>query len=258
MLPPEPFIEELWAYAREAPMAEHPWFKGIVEHRWSKEQIVQGEVQHYLRIRGNAIFFSHIAIKAAEERSYGLMNTLLENIIEELSGPKSHTDIALQILAEGGISQEDADKAEEAPGTMACIEMVNGFCARHTSVEGMAALAFTEAQQGGPGGVAEKLYAELRDYYGFSEHAAEGYKVHAVEDVGHGGRQIDQLRQWATTDEWQARIRHAAKVGITAFTLEWDGHVQAMTGRREWWAGVAPLHLHLPPVRFTGSPVGQV
>jgi pyrroloquinoline quinone (PQQ) biosynthesis protein C len=247
---PDAFVADLWAYARTIPMADHPWFKGIVEHRWSKEQIVQGEVQHYLRIRGNAIFFSHIAVRAAEDRQYGLMNTLLENIVEELTGPKSHMDIALQFLEAGGISQAEADQAELAPGTMACIEMVNGFCARHPAVEGMAALAFTEAQQGGPGGVAEKLYAELIGHYGFSEYAAEGYKVHAVEDLGHGARQIDVLREAATTEDVQARIRHAVKLGLTAFTLEWDGHVQAMTHQRTWWSGVAPLELNLPTVRL--------
>src|SRR5438270_201158 len=81
-------------------------------------------------------------------------------------------------------------------------------------------------------------------------YAAENYKVHAVEDQGHGGRQIDALRDFATSEEWQARIMHAVKLGLTAFTLEWDGHVQAMTGRREWWPGVARLELRLPEVRF--------
>lgn len=231
-------------------MGEHPWFKGIIEHRWTKEQVVLGELQHYLRVRGNAIFFGNIAIRAAEDRQYGLMNVLLENIIEELSGPKSHTDICLQLLEEGGITQQIADSAELAPGTMACIEMINGFCARHSAIEGMASLAFTEAQQGGQGGVAEKLYAELVGHYGFSEHAAENYRVHAVEDEGHGGRQIDALRDHATSDEWQAKIAHAVKLGLTAFTLEWDGHVQAMTSKREWWPGTGGLELRLPAVRF--------
>jgi hypothetical protein len=38
-------------------MLEHPWFKGILEHRWTKDQIVRGEIQHYLRVRMNPIFF---------------------------------------------------------------------------------------------------------------------------------------------------------------------------------------------------------
>jgi hypothetical protein len=34
-------------------MLGHPWFRGVIEHRWSREQIVLGEVQHHLRVRTN-------------------------------------------------------------------------------------------------------------------------------------------------------------------------------------------------------------
>jgi hypothetical protein len=43
------------------------------------------------------------------------------------------------------------------------------------------------------------------------------------------------------------------KLGVTAFTLEWDGHVQAITGRREFWPGTAPLHLRQPTVRLPAA-----
>ena len=45
-------------------------------------------------------------------------------------------------------------------------------------------------------------------------------------------------------------MRRAVKLGVTAFTLEWDGHVQAMTGKREFWSGKAPVSLVHPPVRL--------
>ena len=47
MLPDE-FIEELWGYAAEVPMEQHPWFDGILKHHWDRGQIILGEVQHYL------------------------------------------------------------------------------------------------------------------------------------------------------------------------------------------------------------------
>ena len=56
------FIDELWRYAREVPMEQHPWFQGIIRHRWTRDQIILGEVQHYLRVRTNAIFFGYIAL----------------------------------------------------------------------------------------------------------------------------------------------------------------------------------------------------
>jgi hypothetical protein len=52
----------------------------------------------------------------------------------------------------------------------------------------------------------------------------------------------------ATDAATQDKIRAAVKLGLSAFTLEWDGHVQAMTGKREFWCGVADLHLRQPKV----------
>jgi len=250
---PDDFIAELWSYADEVPMEQHPWFQGIIQHRWTPEQIILGEVQHYLRVRTNPIYFGYIAVNAVTEKQYGLMDVVMENFMEELSGPRSHVDIVLQFLEEGGISREEADAAEPAPGTLAAIETIIGCCQRRSALEGLAMLSFVESQHGGPEGVASKVYRELTGFYGFSDRAAETYRIHAQQDVGHGSRQIEALRQYGRDEEAQERIRRAAKLGITAFTLEWDGHVQAITGAREFWPGVAPLKLRQPRVRLPKS-----
>ena len=247
---PDEFIAELWGYAEEVPMGGHPWFQGILQHRWTRSQIILGEVQHYLRVRTNPIFFGYIAVNAVAEKQYGLMGVVLENFMEELSGPRTHVDIMLQFLEEGGISREEADRVEPAPGTMAAIEMIIGCCQRRSALEGVAMLSFVESQLGGINGVSAKVYHELTAHYGFSERAAETYRLHAEQDVGHGNRQIDVIRRYATDPEAQEKVRAAVKLGLTAFTLEWDGHVQAMTGQREFWGGAAPLRLHQPQVQL--------
>src|SRR5919198_4912227 len=185
------FVKELWSYASEVPMEQHPWFQGILHHRWSREQIILGEVQHYLRIRTNPIFFGYMAINGVANKNYELMETVLENFMEELGGRRTHVDIMLQFLEEGGISREEADQAEPAPGTMAAIEMIVGCCQRRSALEGLAMLSFVESQHGGPNGVAAQVYRELTGYYGFSERAAETYKLHGEQDVGHGARQVE-------------------------------------------------------------------
>jgi pyrroloquinoline quinone (PQQ) biosynthesis protein C len=247
---PDDFIAELWGYAEEVPMGGHPWFQGILQHRWTREQIILGEVQHYLRVRTNPIFFGYIAVNAVAANDHGLMGTVLENFMEELSGPRTHVDIMLQFLAEGGISREEADRAEATPGTMAAIEMIVGCCQRRSALEGVAMLSFVESQLGGPDKVSAKVYRELTGHYKFSERAAETYRLHAEQDVGHGARQIDAIRRFAADDETQEKVRRAVKLGLTAFCLEWDGHVQAMTGKREFWSGIAPLQLKQPKVHF--------
>src|SRR5215471_13923759 len=242
------FIDELWSYAEEVPMEQHPWFRGIIEHRWSRGQIILGEVQHYLRVRTNPIFFGYIAINAVQEKQYALMDVVLDNFMEELGGERTHVDIMLQFLEEAGISREEADQADAAPGTLAAIEMIVGACQRRSALEGLALLSFVEDQHGGARGVAAQVYREMIGYYGFSERAAETYHLHAEQDEGHGGRQIEALRRFATDDATQDRVRRAVQLGVSAFNFEWDGHVQAMTGRREHWAGVGELQLAGPRV----------
>lgn len=239
--PPDELIAELWAYANEVPMIQHPWFAGIIDHRWTREQILQGEIQHYLRVRTNPIFFGHIAINAVNEKQYGLMEVVLDNFMEELGGERTHVDIMLQMLEEAGLSREEADRAEPMPGTMAAIEMIVGGCQRRSALEGLALLSFVEDQHGGANGVAAQVYKEMTGHYGFSKRAAETYYIHAEQDEGHGQRQIDAIRRYATDVETQDKVRRAVKLGVTAFTLEWDGHVQAMTGRREFWPGVGAI-----------------
>ena len=247
---PDEFITELWSFADEVPMVQHPWFDGIIKHRWSREQIILGEVQHYLRVRTNPIFFGYMAINAVSAKEYTVMDTVLENFMEELGGKQTHMDIMLQFLEEGGISREAADNAEPAPGTLAAIEMIIGCCQRRSALEGVAMLAFVESQLGGAGKISDKVYRELTGYYGFSPRAAETYKLHADEDEGHGSRQIDAIRLLAKDEDTQNKVRAAVKLGLTAFTLEWDGHVQAMTGKREFWSGVKNLNLRQPKARL--------
>jgi pyrroloquinoline quinone (PQQ) biosynthesis protein C len=244
------FIQELWGYAAEVPMEQHPWFDGIIKHRWTKEQIILGEVQHYLRVRTNPIFFGYMAINAVAAKEYTVMETVLENFMEELGGKRTHVDIMLQFLEAGGISREEADKAEATPGTSAAIEMIIGCCQRRSALEGVAMLAFVESQLGGEGKISEKVFRELTGYYGFSARAAATYELHAAQDEGHGSRQIDAVRMLATDEATRDKVRAAVKLGLTAFTLEWDGHVQAMTGKREFWGGIADLKLRQPTVRL--------
>src|SRR5437764_11109826 len=160
------FIAELWSYANEVPMLQHPWFAGILEHRWTREQIILGEVQHYLRVRTNPIFFGYIAVNAVEEKQYALMDTVLDNFMEELGGERTHVDIVLQFLEEAGISREEADRADPSPGTLAAIEMIVGGCQRRSALEGLSLLAFVEDQHGGANGVEAHVSTERIGHYG--------------------------------------------------------------------------------------------
>src|SRR5437867_10909371 len=183
--------------ARELFMPDHPWFKGIVEHRWTRVQIVLGEIQHYLRVRTNPVFFGYIVTNVASEANYALMDIVMENFMEELGGEKTHVDIMLQMLDEAGISREEADKADPAPGTLAAIEMIRSGCQNRSALEGIALLAFVESMHGGPDGAAARVYKELIGHYGFPREAAATYELHAEQDTGHRASQVAIVREHA-------------------------------------------------------------
>jgi len=247
---PDTFVEELWGYAHELEMREHPWFKGVVEHRWTREQIVLGEMQHYLRVSQNPVFFGYIVTNVTAEKNYDLMPIVMENFMEELGGERTHVDVMLQMLEEAGIDKTAADRAEPAPGTMAAIEMIVGGCQRRSALEGIALLSFVEAMHGGGSGAAAGMFEALTKHYGFSKRAAATYELHAEQDSGHGDRQIDAIRRFARDEATQRKVRAAVKLGLNAFNFEWDGHVQAMTGKREYWSGKAPITLDVPKFKL--------
>jgi pyrroloquinoline quinone (PQQ) biosynthesis protein C len=250
-LSPDAFVEELWGIARGLFMPDHPWFKGIVEHRWTREQIILGEIQHYLRVRTNPIFFGYIVTNVASERNYALMDVVMDNFMEELGGEKTHVDIMLQFLTHAGITREEADKADPAPGTLAAIEMIRSGCQNRSALEGIALLAFVESMHGGPDGAAARVFKELIGHYGFPREAAATYELHAEQDTGHGASQIAVLREHARDEATQEKVRRAVRLGCEAFNFEWDGHVQAMTGKRDvYWSGKAPLKLAHPEVQL--------
>ena len=248
------FVEELWGYAHELEMREHPWFKGIVEHRWTREQIVLGEIQHYLRVRTNPIFFGYIVTNVASERNYALMDIVMENFMEELGGEKTHVDIMLQMLDEAGMDKTAADRAERAPGTMAAIEMIVGGCQRRSALEGIALLSFVEAMHGGRRARRRACTRRSPAITASRSAPPRRYELHAEQDTGHGDRQIEAIRRFARDEETQRKVRAAVKLGLNAFNFEWDGHVQAMTGKREYWSGRAPIKLDVPTFKLPYPP----
>jgi pyrroloquinoline quinone (PQQ) biosynthesis protein C len=179
------------------------------------------------------------------------MDVVMENFMEELGGERTHVDIMLQFLEEAGITREQADRADPAPGTLAAIEMIRSGCQNRSALEGVALLAFVEAMHGGADGAAARVFKELVGHYGFSRRAAATYELHAEQDSGHGDRQIAIIHKLARDDVTQEKVRRAVRLGCEAFNFEWDGHVQAMTGQRDvYWSGKTPLKLSHPEVRL--------
>ncbi len=241
MEPENSFREELLALCRSIRMVQHPWFQGIVNRTFNQKQIIQGELQHYLRVRRNAEIFGAIVSNASRENDYPALEVALANYRDEVLGAKKHDDLLYQFLEAQGIDRALADSVEPTPGTMAAISMLLHGTKNMSALEGIALMSLPEYQNGGDNGVAAQVHKALTEWYRFSEYAAETFCVHAKEDVKHGERQISFLMERCSRDEsLREKILRAARFGVVAFNYEWDGHYQAATGQlhTHWQGGL--------------------
>lgn len=237
MLEPQELRSELWGLAHEVASLSHPWFRSVIDKRITREQVIQGEIQHFLRVMHNKDFFGAILENAKREGDQEIIKVAQENYDEEVVGDGNHTDLLFRLLDEAGIDRALAEKEKPTAGTAIAIESIIGFCQRHSALEGMAFVAFVEAQNAGEDGVAYQVFRSLVDYYGFSEYAADTFRVHSVEDEKHGNKQIELICRKANTPELQEKIRRAVFAGTRTFSVEWDGHLQASLGSLEYWGG---------------------
>ncbi|MCI0720398.1 MAG: iron-containing redox enzyme family protein [Acidobacteria bacterium] len=236
-LSPPVLRDFLWQVALQMRSGGHPWFRGGIERSLSREQVVLGELQHFLRVLRNHEFYGSILRRAQEAGDRDVIQIAQQNYDEEVVDPENHVELLFHLLDEAGIERSIAEGTMPTPGTALAVETILGFCERSPALEGMAFVALVEAQNAGEGGVAIQVYQALREYYGFSEKGARNFLVHSEVDGEHGSRQIELICRKATTAEAQRGIIHAVHLGVHAFSLEWDGHLQAAIGRRLYWSG---------------------
>ena len=234
------FEKQLFELMKKIPFIQHPWFQDIINGKLTKEQIIEGEKQHYLRVRLNAEIFGPVVANSAREGDYKTFNIARLNFGEEVCNKRSHSDIMYQLLEAQGIKRDEADKIKPKAGTMAAIAMLTKASSIFTGAELMAMLSLAELQYGGKEGTAAKIYKSLTEKYGFSHREAETFFVHVESDDTHGSTQIHRLLEIVSENpDLAPKLLEAVRYGLIAFNYEWDGHYQAATGKEYFhWCGI--------------------
>ena len=91
------------------PFHEHPLWRAIRRKQLTYEQVIEGEVQHWIRTRAGKILREN-AMKLAERLSPAIFEQLTETYLEECTdhheGP-SHLKLIECLVVEGGKSVKD-------------------------------------------------------------------------------------------------------------------------------------------------------
>ena len=85
--------------------------------------------------------------------------------------------------------------------------------------------------------ISPMIFEAYTKHYGFSEYAAETYKLHGTMDQTHAERAfevVDEAVKIHGYDLIEASVRDA----FVATSLHYDGMLQAATGNNNYWNGL--------------------
>jgi len=216
------------------PFHEHPLWKGILSGTLSFSQIIQAEVQHYLRTKAGQSLRKHAldSAKGVSEHIFArLLETYLEECTQDASGP-SHLELIRRLVVAGGVTEQELSTAINTPGNAAAIALYKEIGDRGSACHMIGA------------GVVEHYYAQLTpkiftvytSIYGMDPQSAETYSIHGEMDIIHAARAFDILEEALDNCGWSI-IELSVRDALVATSLHYDGMLQAATGEITYWNG---------------------
>jgi pyrroloquinoline quinone (PQQ) biosynthesis protein C len=215
------------------PFHKHPLWTAVLEKRLSYREIIQAEIQHYLRSkRGRELRAKALELSRNAPRIYErLLETYFEECTEDKSGP-SHLALIERLVINGGATVEDLSAAIMTPGNIAAVALYEDITARGPGCHMLGA------------GVVEHFYSQLcpRIYevyighYGMTSDQAETYRIHGPMDAVHADRAFDILDDAISLHGWTT-VELSVRDAFVATSLHYDGMLQAATGITSYWDG---------------------
>ena len=216
------------------PFERHPLWRAVIRKDLDYDQVINAEVQHYLRTREGRQL-REIALRMAERSSQLIFELLLETYLEECTddstGP-SHLDLIQRLVITGGVSKSELKAAQMTPGNAAAIALYRDITRRGAACHmlGAGAVEYFYSQ------LSPKIYEAYTSHYGMSDSQAETYRIHAPLDRTHAERAFKVLDEAILIHGWP-NVRIAVRDAFIATSLHYDGMFQAATKEFTYWDG---------------------
>jgi pyrroloquinoline quinone (PQQ) biosynthesis protein C len=220
------------AHYEAFPFEKHPYWQGVLNGRWTHDQIMRAELQHYIRSSIGREFRRRAAeeSKAISAKAHELlMETYREECTDEF-GP-SHVELIKKFLLKGGCTEADLLGAIPTPGNSAAIAMYREITDRgplHHMIGAGAVEYFYSA-----------LSPKIFDAYiaqSISAERAETYRIHGPMDREHAERALSILDE-PYVQKHAGSIDLAVRDAFVATSLHYDGMLQAATKLISYWGG---------------------
>jgi len=215
------------------PFERHPYWCAVIAGELSYGQVIQAEVQHWIRTRaGQALRKS--AVTEAQVISPKIFEELLETYLEECTSERgpSHLELIQRLVVTGGFPEDELPNATPTPGNAAAMAMYRDISARGAGCHmlGAGAVEYYYSQ------LSPRVYQAYTTKYGMTDAQAETYRVHGPMDRVHAERAFAIVEDAARVHGWPS-VEISVRDAFVATSLHYDGMLQAATGRIEYWDG---------------------
>ena len=215
------------------PFHRHPLWTAVLGHHLSSAQVIQAEVQHYLRTRAGQSLRRE-ALERAQAISPVIWEALLDTYLEECTDTvtPSHLDLIKRLLVIGGVPAEQLEKAQPTVGNAAAIALYRDISGRGAGCHLLGAGAVEHYYSE----LAPKIFKAYTEHYGMSAEQAETYRLHGPMDRTHANRAFSILEEAVALHGWPT-IEASVRDAFLATSLHYDGMLQAALGRVIFWDG---------------------
>jgi pyrroloquinoline quinone (PQQ) biosynthesis protein C len=225
--------ERLLALYDHFPFHRHPLWQAVLSHDLSLQEIIQAEVQHYLRTRAGQQVRRE-ALERAQAISPAIWEALLDTYLEECthSITPSHLELIRRLVLSGGVTESQLEDAQPTFGNVASIALYRDIASRGAACHllGAGAVEYYYAE------LAPQVFKTYTEHYGMSREQAETYKLHGPMDRTHANRALSILGEAVAIHGWQT-IEASVRDAFLATSLHYDGMLQAALGRVTFWNG---------------------
>lgn len=226
--------QELLGLYELFPFHDHPLWNAIHRKRLDYGQVIDAEVQHWIRTRTGGDLREH-AMQQAESTSPAIFEQLRETYLEECtndsSGP-SHLELIERLVREGGKDSEALSRAQPTAGNSAAIALYRDISARGPGCHLVGAGAVEHYYCR----LAPRVFDDYTTLYGMSSKQAETYRIHGPMDQVHADRAFSVLDEVVDRHGWD-EVRRSVRDAFVATSLHYDGMLQAATGENTFWDG---------------------
>jgi pyrroloquinoline-quinone synthase len=201
----------------------HPLWLRIQEGKEPSSSLRTFAIQFFLQVREfpRAISALHANCPDPEQRA-----ELAESLYEEETGRISgcglpHPELFIQFGLGLGMEREELLGGEPLPSTAALIDWFELSSKQRSFVEGSAAMNL--AAEGQVPGSFAPFARGLEKHYGLTPEAVAFWDVHETADADHSDVGKHIVLGYATSDEWQERVRRAVQQSLAMWWQFFDG-----------------------------------